>query len=358
MANIECKYVMKKFESLDDITRTINNCFKTKIKPDNLQLIGQGAFGIVYGYKDKRGNKIAIKILDINDTDLEDMNKEINYSIMAGDADVGPKVYGAFYCKIGIPGNQESSSSGKKSNIFYGVIDENSSIKQFFIMDLYDTNLSNFLIGTRDTKLRENIASQCIGLIYKCIFDLGLICVDIKPSNFVYKIDTNEVRLIDYGYKFCTTEKDDDQEKEYIFVLLLIQLRYMLADTSVDSSFTNNSLYNNYISNEDNLKLLVKCINSPNNKVILQMYQHYGIISKDKMDIDTLKKLMNINTKKRVSRLVNLSDDSGNPKKAGSFKLEDIPLDSYKYLLPSLNDKELIEQISADLKSPNFFNSK
>ena len=76
-------------------------------------------------------------------------------------------------------------------------------IMQVLIMEAADMSAADALDEKYPVKIKQSIVSQMINLIKQLIFEYGLHCIDIKPENFVYKVDNNKVKIIDFGADYC-----------------------------------------------------------------------------------------------------------------------------------------------------------
>jgi hypothetical protein len=76
------------------------------------------------------------------------------------------------------------------------------------------------------------------------IYDLNIVCVDIKPQNCVINPETLDVKLIDWDADFCKHSSwfgTDDSNKELTLILLVI----LMANHFYKN--LNNNIFNNFV---------------------------------------------------------------------------------------------------------------
>lgn len=193
--NAKCKFNDTK------LNKIIQKC--SVVKPIIEGQIGEGTYGKVYSAKlDKK--KIIVKVIetDLEDFELSDMDKEVEYGYYMGELGIGPKVFDAFY------------THGK------------NSIKQYIFMEMKGRDLGEILKNPKISK--ENKAksiAKCIEVLRRHIYNTNLYCRDIKPANFL--IEGEKAYMIDFGADFCTIDKlpfPFNKRKKGLFELCTILL--------------------------------------------------------------------------------------------------------------------------------------
>ena len=182
--------------------------------------------------------KIAIKMSQIKENQLDDAFMETELSFFMSDVGIGPEIYHAFYEIIKNPDYSDSIIYGSKRKISNGSA---KSIVQYMIMEPMDMDCeaalsSRFIL--LDSKI--HIVNEMISLLRTQIFTYNLYCSDIKPPNYLVNIsDRNEVlkvRMIDFGANHCKFNKkifkyirqDKDIIKEIFYIIQIIQIRMFL----------------------------------------------------------------------------------------------------------------------------------
>ena len=99
------------------------------------------------------------------------------------------------------------------------------------ISKAYEMNLDNYYFSVSagwidyDEDNNENISDQIIDLLHKMIYELNIVCVDIKPQNCVINAEPLDVKLIDWDADFCKDSRSvgtDDSNKDLTLILLVI----------------------------------------------------------------------------------------------------------------------------------------
>jgi len=213
---------------LTHVITTMNKCKNLPFKVENAieqiynhpgKPLGQGAFGTVWGINNfvitKEGARlgpynIALKI-GIYDSEDDLKNKwvvEKNYAIQAGNAKIGPDIYGSFWFRTIFKEN------GVDRTKYLGII----------IMQRYDQSVYDFLLTTNEKKISTRLKRMVIRnmfLIIQKMAEIQLFCLDIKPANFVIRrvnivsdegggggaegteAHTWDMRMIDFGTNGC-----------------------------------------------------------------------------------------------------------------------------------------------------------
>lgn len=233
----------------NSITNDISNCSQKLTDIKFISLIGQGGYGKVYSGTAKYKNlpkfrthrlvsirraalrneilpskiklkspetiKVAIKIIE--DVILSEMNKEIEFSYYMDESKLGPKVYDAFFVK-------KITQTGNNIRHTY---------TQYIIMEPFDMNVEDAITGNKiDKKTKYDVIKQMLVLAKKQIYDYGLICYDMKPPNFLYNVETNKVKIIDFGVDFCTSigsnRKVNKTQVKLTYLAIKIQLLFII----------------------------------------------------------------------------------------------------------------------------------
>ena len=165
---------------------------------DNLEVIGNGNFGIVYKGRNKKTNKFrAIKVIQLDklkesilayEDENEDPDKKLNECIEGFIKE----------CE-----NMKICSNINSVKYYEYFIDENNIV---IIMELCDCNLSQLLIkkkGFNDKEIYEIMKQLNNGL--KIMKENKIIHRDLKLENILIKyIDKDKekyiIKLLDYGY--------------------------------------------------------------------------------------------------------------------------------------------------------------
>ena len=154
----------------------------TFIKSKKMDFIGRGSFGMVIGGVLKRKKKVAIKYIMIQNATIRKQTiKEVRFANLMAKKNIGPKVYDSFM--VNLP----------KMDIVV------------IIMERFETD--GAYISPSHSK-NHTIIQRMMLLIRKMIHN-KLYCFDIKPINFVLNRDPLEVKMIDFGGKFCYMDGKD-----------------------------------------------------------------------------------------------------------------------------------------------------
>lgn len=159
---------------------TIVNCSNLNIISINTNEIGSGKYGTVYTIKTQKSQILVVKrtIVELYNNTKKDMDDEIEYSIIMGKLNIGPKVFDSFYYQT------------------------SKHFNQYIIMEKFDESVKKFI---RRRKLDEytckHTSKTMLRLLKKQIFISGIYCSDIKPENYVVKFyPVFKIRMIDFGW--------------------------------------------------------------------------------------------------------------------------------------------------------------
>jgi hypothetical protein len=220
------------------------NCSRVLSDIKLIKKIGEGTFGQVFTgtakYKNlltpspKRKNKnfiptttppttFSITVKVIKNVNLDKMNEEVEFSYFMGENKLGPKIYDSFFVK--------TSSS-------------NNTFTQYIIMESFDMNVRKALTSNAISyQNKKNIIKQMIALLKTQMFVHGLECYDIKPSNYVYNVKDNQVKLIDFGIDWCRSlgnKYKNAKDLEVTYIILLTQLATFVKRLNKGSNFSSD----------------------------------------------------------------------------------------------------------------------
>lgn len=272
----------------------LNQCSGTTNRIRLLNLIGEGTFGKVYravgkfhgGTEGMREpfrritgpastrDRFAVKF--IKEMDLKEMEDEIRFSYYMGESGLGPKVYDAFYYKI------EHYDNGTRYFTY----------SQIIIMEYMDSSCADALKSRNlSDEIKHSICIQMCELVFKQMTDFKLVCIDMKPGNFVYKSETNEVKLIDFGADFCTLNlrgKFNAHDLSMIYSILILQIASMVFDIvdyyrfnkKIMTAFYSNKFYPNTLEKQTEIAnyLNMKKNNEINHVFTWYVYEREEVI--------------------------------------------------------------------------------
>ncbi len=217
--NYECEY-------FGDDDLTLRKCSGLDIYSVGKEL-GRGSFGVVYSVligKPPNQNTVVMKKIETaiskytsENSIIENMYYEIEYSYKMGNSGVGPRVYDSFYYI------------------------HNKIVTQFILMEKFDSSVSRWMMSHSSVKSRENctkVVTSMLDLVYRQVFELNIYCLDIKVENFVINTNPIDVKMIDFGIDWCTMCKlprmylvlrelrifSIQQKKEIFYSLCTLQL--------------------------------------------------------------------------------------------------------------------------------------
>lgn len=160
------------------------------------------------------------------------------------------------------------------------------------ISEKYKSDLHAFYYPDSDYNKCKNkddvdktISEQLIKLIEKIINEINIICVDLKPANFVINYDFNPqdetigniiVKMIDLEEYFCSKYNKDDNEKREdickINILLLANCFYYFLNNNIFINYFNHNKQS-YSNSKNNLKnIFCKQESELKNKIINMFY--------------------------------------------------------------------------------------
>lgn len=212
-------------ENRDCARRDILECSRISLIGDPV-MMGSGTFGIFFNveYTERHttkimGMKVVIRILNKSESTLEDyyeMQKEVGYSAMMGELDIGPKINDAFFYEFEV---SELSTYRILNGLINIITNTNPNMHaiqrlqqanpddimkvQFMLMDKYEMSCHQALTSsTIDIDTKIQIVRKMVLLLQHQIEE-GLYCNDIKPGNFVVNLNPLDVKMIDFGADFC-----------------------------------------------------------------------------------------------------------------------------------------------------------
>ena len=170
-------------------------------------------------------------------------------------------------------------------------------------MEYFDTDCDKALENSEfRLDRKQSICAQMIELVYLQYFEAGLICIDMKPGNFVYRIADNKVKIIDFGEDFCRSNNDNkfsNQDLQLIYSVILLQI-YIICyensggDRSILKPFTDNRFFPNSARIQ---KAITEYLNQ--NSLLNQVFTWYvfGWNDKVKYNQDIIKDIVNLDYK-------------------------------------------------------------
>lgn len=137
----------------------------------------------------------------------------VRFSRDMGEAGIGPEIYFTFYTDN----------------------DGHGPYTQYLGMEYFDQTASDILFYEADNRIIREVVAQMISLIYRQIGEYGLYCTDIKPDNFVVRIDDGSqptVRMIDFGFPHCNMGIPQEMgvTPRTIFEMIILMLYFMVLD--------------------------------------------------------------------------------------------------------------------------------
>lgn len=290
MKHISNRLCTKKFK---DCSIMFDNVILTKE-------IGSGTFGTVYNaHGTYNSKKYSFAIKEIKNMTLNHINNEYLYSLYMSDTKLGPRVFDGFYF-------QQKSYIKAKSDSPNTKIPKGKFFTQYIFMEKYKANVFELLfdqsLSLNDKKL---IINKMIILLYNKIFYSDVMCYDIKPGNYVFKIVDNniDIRLIDFGQEFCEPNTFTKQRRIAIFILLMIQLAHIIKKLpNIKKALPVFNQTSSIFKNR--LKYLEICYNElVNNNKMYDNYSHYTRKNKSTSSTDKSKQkiyLQSINTPQQL----------------------------------------------------------
>ena len=243
----------------DSSSGTYNNVRFHKIKDTNSTITYRESSSFIYQYfYTNRQTKeldnvltISYQILDEfnlesrNGSEQEDYNNVNNFfndtiqnNIRASTEAIAPQLYFAGFVK-------KEVSSGLA---FHFVI-----ISEAFDMTLYEyydnqkykgyhnrqANLISNITSEKFTLFEDDklIRNSLISLLHGTVYDLNIVCFDIKPGNCVINLNENgeiaDIRLIDWDSNYCIHDKNlknnrDEQETIFCINLIFMSIHFLI----------------------------------------------------------------------------------------------------------------------------------
>lgn len=266
-------------------------------------------------YVGEKGPDVAIKFMlytptNIKKTRFLSMKNELAYTKLMGDLEIGPKVYDSFHYIFNLgaikkhskmPGvkhvlemfykkTKENAKKHKNSSGIGGTIlelfdrskDSTQIELQCIVMDVYDMDADDYLYNQEnDINIKSEIIAKMCSLMRKQIQN-KLYCYDIKPSNYVVKINKKtkkiDVRMIDFGASHCTQSSvyknignDDYFYTDGDFKLTSLEMMHISNFMQLCVPYLNNSMFR-YMSKEDRMIIYDSYID---NDPIINKFLHY-----------------------------------------------------------------------------------
>lgn len=228
--------------------------------------LGEGTFGKVY--LGKFNNKeVAIKVIYIETKDeLNDLNTEVNISEhlnATADYMLSPIVYFADYKII--------------NNKCIGII----------VMEKMDMDCSSALEmdGISD-KTKVLIVEKMLDIINYMIESRGIVCSDVKPANFLYNKNNNDVKIIDLdGYSCFNDNQLNEFDFNAYFNILLLQMYIMIYRIIKNNKKLLNQINEVFVSIQSFSDFI---INIEDYKYLNELYKLFKSSDKSKIFIKNL----------------------------------------------------------------------
>ena len=175
-------------------------------------------------------SKVAIKVIQGTEHNLNNIFLEVEFCIYMSELGIGPKVYHSFYTK------------------------KNDDITQYIVMEPMSMSCEKAL-ENKNIPLSDKleIVTEMINLLEIQIFDMGLMCTDIKPHNYMVNIENNKnmgVKMIDFDSGFCKFDEQSmdyalkSERKKVFFLMMMIQL-YLFVAKDQEGPFLSNDIFKN-----------------------------------------------------------------------------------------------------------------
>lgn len=260
----------KNHEIINKCARNVKNVIIKKV-------LGKGSFGTVFfaNLLDSKGKELpsAVKIIKLKKnkrSKVDEMMYEVEYSYYMGENGIGPKIYDAFY------------------------VDAPDYIMQYIFMESGDDSVMSALQSNMDPRLLQALVRDCIRLTWKQINKLELYCLDIKPNNFIYKMNKGgpKVRMIDFGAEWCKLNKlpkvitdvspNKKISKQLFFVIVMLQF-FMIIHLNIPEAycdiykpFFENEILKHYLNDLDEIEKLIQYITIYDNYIVGHIFSHYA----------------------------------------------------------------------------------
>jgi hypothetical protein len=238
-----------------------NSTLKVTISPETFD---EGTYGELRNISFKHNDENicgALKIIKrLEEKTKENYELEIEIAKKMADLNIGPYIY---YSYIG------------KNNVY-------------IIMDKYNGSLLD-LFAKNEKKDFSSIIQKAIDLLKIQYFKYNILCRDIKLDNFVYKTndpikcdmfksninnksikDVNDtiVRMIDFDMCHNIVSEDKEQDKEYKYVLNLLQLfievKAITKNPKNLKPFYQDEYFAKFRNNKKNKQILYDLLNNNN----------------------------------------------------------------------------------------------
>lgn len=194
-----------KKSDLKSIVKKINSILGTRYV--YVSTIGSGTFGIVSIINTTNCGDLALKIFETDEPE-----DDLNMQYMMSENGLGPSIY----------------SSGR--------VKHNSTEFLFVTMELFQYDCYTYLKHYVPDKIMfKKVVKSALDIIDKMV-NLNIYCMDVKTSNFVIKIDTNNniyIRMIDFDEYYCKTTNLTKLESEYLSVIIKMIFFYSLANYNI-----------------------------------------------------------------------------------------------------------------------------
>lgn len=144
-------------------------------------ILGEGGFGRVYGLDDNK-HVLKLQVFELNERSLNSQTGEMFLGRLFGMNGIGPRVLRGGFLFTNRPGIAVSFIVMQKGEGLSKVLKRsNKNMKK---------------------KIMKHAQSQYITALNRML-TLGFACVDLKPSNTLFNVDTGKLSLIDFSLNLC-----------------------------------------------------------------------------------------------------------------------------------------------------------
>jgi len=221
----------------------------------------------------------VVKIMTFEENQKNDVFAETDIGIVLGSSGFGPKVYYAFYRDL--PSYKE--------------------YRAYIIMEKMNGPCDKLIETYKDCPGNtQQVIDRMIYIYEKLIFDYNIYCSDIKPPNFLYKIENNDditIKMSDFGGEYCKINGNPDEiqqiywrtqdlkeaKKIYKYVCFMTGVFSLLVNTKIIDPAFNYDFTNKKMN--DGLKYLDYFFNfiSFRNDFNLSLYHYANIKSHENL---------------------------------------------------------------------------
>ena len=201
---------------------------------------------IKYAFRESKESLAHVDLKNYVGT-VKNAIKSMNIIKRASDAELSPHVYYIGFANF----KTETGPDEYKVVQISKAYEMNLDNYYFIVSEKYNELLRKKIdIAAEKTYIddfndnNKNISEKIIDLLRKMIYELNIVCVDIKPPNCVINPETLDVKLIDWDADFCKNSSSigtDDSNKRLTLILLVI----LMANHFYKHN--NNNIFNNFV---------------------------------------------------------------------------------------------------------------